>query len=153
MDDPFYKAAITYLSYRPRSVQEVTAYLHKKHIPVDRIHAIITLLQKQKFLDDSAFARMWVHARLTHNPKSQRYIAHELREKGIGEDIIENVFTETQNERKSDFDQAVSLLEKRKQHYVSLPRDTLYRRVGGYLERRGFSYEVIRKSIDQVFQK
>jgi regulatory protein len=153
MDDPFYKATINYLSFRPRSIKEVKNYLHKKNVPEETSSTIISFLQKQKFLDDTAFARMWIHARTVGKPKSLSFIKQELSEKGVSEEVITKVVAELHEEIKGDLEQAIVLLEKKIKQYAALERDILYRRAGGYLARRGFSFTIIRKSIDQVFQK
>lgn len=201
MDDPFYKAAINYLSFRPRSIKEVRDYLKKKithtkkslflsslqkqesilqekeKIPdqvrsdkmkdsltsfgmtngqrsvTESIEKVVSLLQKQHFLDDTAFARAWIHSRTSGKPKSKSFIVRELKEKGVSEEVIATVFQDLQEEIKSDFDQAVLLLEKKFKQYDGLEKEVLYRKAGGYLARRGFSYDVMRKSIDQVFGK
>lgn len=153
MDDPFYKAAINFLSYRSRSIKEVIDYLRKKKAPENNVTAIVSLLQKQHFLDDTAFARAWIHARTSGKPKSKNFIIRELKEKGVTEETIYTAFEDLAGEIQSDFDQAVRLLSKKTKQYSMLEKDALYRKAGGYLARRGFSYEVIRKSIDQVFGK
>lgn len=153
MDDPFYKLAINYLSFRPRSIKEVKDYLRKKKVSDENVTAIVSLLQKQHFLDDAAFARAWIHSRTSGKPKSKSFIIRELKEKGVTDEIITAIFADLAGEIQSDFDKAVSLLSRKIKQYSDLEKDALYRKAGGYLARRGFSYDVIRKSIDQIFGK
>jgi regulatory protein len=76
----------------------------------------------------------------------------ELQQKGIKKEIIDQVLSEQQEVSGSDFEMARLLIQKKKSKYVGLPRDEIYRKLGGFLGRRGFSYDVIKRSIDEVFE-
>ena len=75
--------AIRFLSYRPRSSQEVRQNLSKKKIPETVIESALERLENLGYLDDSAFVRFWVENRNSFKPMGARALSYELRQKGI----------------------------------------------------------------------
>lgn len=160
--DKYYLKAVNFLSYRPRSVKEVTDNLektiakkklpdeiskeHKKYIPF-----VIEKLLQQKFLNDTEFARWWIDQRSRNKPKSKMVLKLELKQKGISSEIIENVMALDEiQEIANDSMQAKLLVEKKIHKYKEMPRVEIYKKLGGFLGRRGFSWEVAKRSIDEI---
>lgn len=157
MDEKFYTKALQYLSLRPRSEKEVRDNLLKFKAPLEQIQTIIDLLKKQRFLDDIVFAKWWVEQRSNFRQKGWRIIELELKQKGISDEIIKNLASGIKNQElegvKPELDQAKDLVEKNIKKYKGLSRQQLYQRLGGFLGRRGFDYEVIKACIDSVLKK
>ncbi len=154
MDDfeKFYLIAVNFLSYRPRSEKEVNDKLLQKNAPLEIIEKIISKLKQQRFLNDEQFARDWVRSRTTYRLKSKWIIKMELQKKGIDPEIIEKTLSQKGDEEFSDNQQVKKLIEKRLSRYKGLPRDKLYQKLGGFLARRGFGWDIIRKSIDDILK-
>lgn len=156
MDSKGFNLALGYLARRPHSVWEVREYLKKKLVSLEKSEIIIERLNELKFLDDEEFVRWWVRQRTEVRPKSSRLIKLELQRKGIERETIDSVYAseDTSDERLvSDWEKAVALLLKKKGKYIGLERNELYQKAGGLLARRGFEWEVIKRSIDEVFGK
>lgn len=158
---PVFAKSLRYLSFRPRSEKEIREYLLRKHKPqrkdfvppsLEIIDAVIQKLKDMRFLNDTEFATSWVRSRTEYKPKSKAFIKIELRQKGIAEDIIEQVLEEREA-GKDDTSLAIVLLEKRKKRYIGMEKNELYQKIGGFLGRKGFSFEVIKRAIDAVFGK
>lgn len=150
---PVFAKALRYLSYRSRSEKEIRDYLIGKHKPPpasEIIDAVIQKLKDTKLLDDVEFARAWVRSRTEYRPRARNIIKLELRQKGISDDIIEEVLAD-KTEGKDDVTLAGQLLEKRKNRYEGMEKQELYQKAGGFLARKGFSYDVIKTVIDSVF--
>jgi len=130
---------INFLSYRPRSRRELTDRLKKylkDHPDSDPVIAsILARLEKLGYLDDHKFAAWFVESRQTSRPRSTRHLRSELFKKGIDKDIIDQILVGQDND-----EQAIQALIKKKS---SLPREKLI----AYLARRGFSYDLIKKSL------
>ncbi|HSW97200.1 MAG TPA: regulatory protein RecX [Candidatus Saccharimonadales bacterium] len=150
-EDTAYLMAVRYLGYRPRSIKEIQTYLKKKQVSEAFTEAVIKKLLEQKFLNDTEFAQMWVRTRVTLKPLSQKVLRMELKEKGIASDIIDSVLLEQQAESGSDFEMARLLVQKRQKRYIGMPKEAVFAKLGGFLARRGFSYDIIKRSIDEVF--
>lgn len=153
MDDLFQKyleSAIHFLSYRMRSEKEVRDNLIKKKASPEIIEKVITWLKEQRFVNDREFARLWIESRARSQPKSLRIIQMELRQKGVSKDILSEVATHPDTVVGSDLDRAKKLVEKKIGKYKDLPKHELYQKLGAVLARRGFSWDIIKRSIDDV---
>jgi len=84
-------AAYRYLSYRPRSESEVREKLQRRGFDGDCTEAAISRLREQGLVDDAAFAQFWKENRESFSPRSQRLTRLELKRKGVGSDVIEQV--------------------------------------------------------------
>jgi regulatory protein len=141
-------AAIHYLSYRPRSEAELRARLRQRGFPDDTRETVIAKLKTRGLGDDMAFAQFWKDNRETFNPRSRWLTRMELRRKGIADDIINQV-VDTIDDEQSAYQAAL-----RKVHH--LPQSDypdFYRRLGGFLKRRGFDYEVINQTVKRLWQE
>lgn len=141
-----------YLSIRNRSEKEVFDYLTKKKATPDIITHIIELLKKQKFLDDEVFARGWIVNRARFRPKGKSALKFELQQKGIAKEIIDRILNEVNEELPDQLTQAQKLIGKRIEKLKDASRQEIYSKVGGFLARRGFSWEIIKRSIDEVLK-
>lgn len=137
-------SAARYLSYRPRSVQEVRHNLTKKGIPQSVIAPALERLEALGYLDDHAFAAFWVRERNAHKPLSQRALRYELRQKGIADTIIDDVLADTDADEAA-YQAATSQVRRLRGRSRREFRDRLL----AFLQRRGFSFresgEAIRK--------
>jgi len=143
-----FNAAAHYLSYRPRSESELRERLHRRGFDDDNLEAVIAKLKEQGLVDDVAFAQFWKDNRESFSPRSQWLTKLELRRKGVANDIIDQV-VDTVNDDNSAYRAALS-----KAHSLSLfDYQGFRRRLGEYLKRRGFGYEVINHTIEQLWQE
>ena len=142
-----------YLTIRNRSEKEMRDYLTKKKIDAEKIEQVIQLLKKQKFLNDEVFARSWVVARARFRPKGKYLLKMELQQKGVAKDIIEKVLAEEDTDRPDELTQAKGIIERRMKKMQGKSRQEIYTKVGAFLARRGFGWEVIKKAIDQSLQE
>ncbi len=139
-------AAAHYLSYRPRSEAELGERLCRRGFPPDSVEAVLKQLKGQGLIDDAAFARFWSDSRQSFSPRSRWLTGLEMRQKGVAEDIIAQV-VDTVDDDDSAYRAAVAKLR-------SLPRAdyrSFRRRLGEYLKRRGFSYEVINRTVKRIW--
>jgi regulatory protein len=141
-----------YLSIRNRSEKEMRDYLSEKKATGEVIEKIIASLKEKKFLNDEAFARSWILSRARLKPKGKVLLQIELRQKGIQDDIIKKVLQEVQEEISDELEQAKSLIVKRMERMSGKPRNEIYQKVGGFLSRRGFNWEIVKKAIDDSLQ-
>jgi regulatory protein len=142
-----------YITIRNRSEKEVRDYLLKKQAASEIIESIIKLLYEQKFLNDESFARSWVRSRARFKPRGKRVLAMELSQKGISKDLIEKVLSEEDEELPDELTQAKSLIGKRITKVKDLPRQEIYAKVGAFLGRRGFGWDIIKKAIDETLSE
>jgi regulatory protein len=143
--------AINYLSFRPRSQQEVRRYLRKKETPPEIIEAALERLQGLDYLNDRSFASFWVENRERFNPRGSQALRNELRLKGVERDIVEEMVDDEHDEERAlraANKKAALLLQTPEMDYA-----TFRNRLGGFLQRRGFSYEIVARVVRALWQK
>ena len=139
--------AIHYLSYRPRSESELKERLRQRGFDNDIQEIVRTRLKEQGLVDDMAFAQFWKDNRESFSPRSRWLTRLELRQKGVANDIIDQV-VDAIDDDSSAYQAALSKVR-------SLPRSDYQgfcQRLAGYLKRRGFSYGVINHTVERVWQ-
>jgi len=141
-------AAAHYLSYRPRSESELRGRLYQRGFGEDSVEAVIAKLKKQGLVDDIAFAQFWKDSRETFSPRSRWLTKLELRRKGVAEEIMDKV-VDTVDDNDSAYRAALS---KARSLSLSDYQD-FRRRLGSYLRRRGFRYEVINHTVGLMWRE
>lgn len=146
-----YDRVLRLLGRRARSTLEVRRYLQRKETPEPVIERVVARLKDADVLDDSNFARQWIESRCRQRPRGERALFAELREKGVSADIIRSVLADMELDEHA---LARKAAEKRTR---SLRRvndyETFSRKLKGYLARRGFTWNVVRPIIDEMWEK
>jgi len=143
-----YEAALRLLSYRPRSEKEMRRRLGRRGIGLRLIDETVRQLRERGYLDDEAFARFWTETREATSPRSRRLIAQELRAQGVDTETAAAATVSV-----ADEGAAYRAAGRRLHAFRGLDYDTFRRRLGGFLVRRGFSYEVARRTMDRCWQE
>lgn len=144
--------ALKFLASRPRSEKEISDNLKKKKAPDEIIKQVIVKLKEKKFLNDQEFATWWIEQRQRFRQKSLRIIKLELRQKGISADILESVMNQEEGV-KHDTENARQLVERQFGKYKHLEKRELYQKLGAFLARKGFDWDTIKESIDEVYKE
>ncbi len=145
--------ALRFLSFRPRSEKEIRDYLSKKKVSELVAQKILSKLKENKFLNDEEFAKWWVEQRTLIKPRAWRIIKIELKQKGIPKEIIEQLTQNTEFKLQNDLEMAIKLAQKRLPRYKNLSRQEVYQKLSRYLASKGFDWETVKISIDEVFSK
>lgn len=141
------ETAIRFIGYRPRSVAETEKKLQEKGFEEQTIGAAIERLQELALLDDEAFAHYWVEQRETFKPKSHLAMRQELRQKGIATDIVDQVLGVV-----DEYQSAYRAAEGKIRLWQDADEETFRTKLMGYLQRRGFSYRIIKEVTDEMWQ-
>jgi len=141
-------AALHYLSYRLRSEAELRQQLHRRGFDGDNVEAALAKLKEQGLVDDLAFAQFWKDNRESFRPRSRWLTRLELRQKGVANDIIDQVVAEVDDE-----DSAYRAAVGRARILPMSDYHSFRRRLGEYLKRRGFGYGVISHTVERVWQE
>jgi regulatory protein len=151
-----YNRALRFLAVRPRSQAEARRNLQAfrprdgRSLAEAQIEAIIAKLHEQQYLDDREFSRFWVEQRNRFRPVAPRALRYELRQKGVNDGVAQEIINELSD--------AASACE-------AAARSRLYRwqeetnpsqfrkKMGGFLQRRGFDWDVAQEVIDRIWQE
>ncbi len=137
-------AALRLLTIRPRTVAEMRERLEPR-FRADTVEQTLARLLSEGLLNDAEFAQQWRGSRERRKPRSQRMIEQELRRKGVDEEVIGDTL-----EGYDSYDAAYRAAAKYAARQRGSSRATFDRRVGAFLERRGFEYGIIRPILQQL---
>jgi regulatory protein len=135
-----HEAALNFLSYRPRSEQEVRRRLQEKDYLPAAVDDAIARLLRAGLIDDEAFARYWIENREQHRPRGAYALRHELGQKGIESRIVDKLVEQVDEDAN-----AYLAATKRLSRWQRLDPSVRRRRMSDYLRRRGFSYDVVQR--------
>jgi regulatory protein len=143
-----YQRALNFISYRPRAEAEVRKNLRKHETPEDVITEVLDRLRRSGLVDDLQFAQTWVENRSTFRPRSRRALAVELRQKGIGDEAIDEVLRDLDEDNL-----AYQAALKQSRKYERLEWQAYRQKMSAFLARRGFNYGVAKPVIEQVWSE
>ncbi len=142
-----YHNALRLLGYRPRSRLEIERHLRQKGYETEAIDAAMARLVANRYIDDEAFARSWLNHRERLRPRGARGLSHELRQKGVDRDIIDNILTDLDEEAS-----AWAAIESKIDRWRGLDQTAFRKKVTGFLSRRGFDYDTIRTTCQKAWE-
>ncbi len=139
-------AALRFLSYRPRSEAETRRRL-RRDFDEKTIDRVIPQLKARQMIDDVAFARFWRENREAFSPRSERMLKLELRRKGIAAEVIDEVLDGIDED-----EGAYRVAQKKARSLSQEDYDAFRRKLGAFLRRRGFSYEVANHAVERLWR-
>ncbi len=137
--------ALKYLSYKNRSTKEIYDYLKKKEFSDEEITSAIEKLVEYKFLDDKNYSEIFTRDRQLKG-RSKRMISYELKQKGINKDLSEMTLENAQDDLKT----AKEYIGKRLHQFNRLDPEKRKQRIVGRLQSRGYSWDVIKKVLQEI---
>ena len=137
-------AALRYISYRQRSSSEVKSKLLEQHSP-DIVDLVLQRLEETNLLDDEQFAFQWVEFRNKIRPKSAIMLERELTQKGVAAEFMKKAVVDVDDYHNA-YITATKFFDKRNPRGVNNFTEKLF----SHLKRRGYSYTVIKRTIDEV---
>ncbi|MFH0864066.1 MAG: RecX family transcriptional regulator [Candidatus Gottesmanbacteria bacterium] len=150
--DKYYNLALQFLSFRPRSEKELKDWFRKKEVGEDTQKVIWEKLKHLGYINDEEFIKWWVDQRQTFKPRGKRALEMELWQKGISKDLVSKYLSVTVSSL-SELDLAKKAAEKKIKLWEKLPPLEFRQKITAFLARRGFSWEIIDKIIDEIGQK
>lgn len=133
--------AFTLLSIRMNSEVELRKKLILKYSKIS-VNKTILRLKELGYIDDVLFINNWIGSREISRGKF--LLTRELSQKGIDKKLIDNYFES--RDKEMEVKNALDLINKKK--WPEMTREERYQKIGGYLSRRGFDYETIKKVIN-----
>ena len=137
--------ALNLISYRKRSEMEILNALDKKGFNKEYITYTIDYLKENKYINDEDFAKSFIADKQNLNKYGPNKIKYELYKKGISKEIVElSLIADDELE----YEMALELALKKIETYVDQDRNNIYRKLGGMLQRKGYSYDIIIRVLD-----
>ncbi|MBI5665645.1 MAG: regulatory protein RecX [Nitrospirae bacterium] len=141
-------AALKLLSYRARSKKEMAEKLQRKGFAGDHIEDVIKLLETAGLINDSALAAELLRYSVERKSLGNKGIRAFLAGRGIDRELIDKTLMTHSPE--SEENAALEFAERKLKILKRHPPDVIKRRLWGMLQRRGFSSEVVSKTVNSV---
>lgn len=141
--------ALKFLGYKMRTEKEVLDKLIKEQYSEEIIARVMEFLIKYDYINDREYCRRYIKETLKLRPKGIYMIKSELKAKGIDEDTADEALEEAQID---ELVVAEMLLEKKYEGFAEMDQKELTR-VYGYLQRRGFSFGIIKEAVAELAEK
>lgn len=135
-------SAYRYLTYRPRSRAEIVQKLRDREFDEAIIEAALADLERLGYVNDRQFAGQWAASRARLGGFGRRRIEQELKKKGIDREIIKRTLQEVCGDH-AEVEIAKKTAERKLASMKALDRETRRRRLAGFLERKGFPFDII----------
>lgn len=136
------------IARRPRSRRELDDYLRRRDMEPPLREAVLGRLGQRGLVDDAGFAQAWVENRSAFRPRSRRALAAELRRKGVGGESAAQALAAVDDESA-----ARTAAHSYARRLRGLERREFFQRLLGYLGRRGFTYEVARPVVTEIWRE
>jgi regulatory protein len=140
------ESALRLVAHRVRTEVELRRRLVRNGFSPEAITATIERMHEWHYLDDEDFARRFVESREGHRPRSASMIRRELVGKGVDVEMAGQVVDEAEID-----DQAIAreLARKWLSQHTRDAEEVRRRKLIGFLQRRGFGWDVIRHVLDE----
>ncbi len=135
------KILLDQLTGQARSRRELADKLAAKNVPDDVAAQLLDRFEEVGLVDDEAFARSWIASRRSVGSGggkglARRALAHELRRKGVDDDVARGALDEIDP---ADEEAAARALVRKKLRTLSrVDQATATRRLVGMLARKGY---------------
>lgn len=149
--DPYVVAravVLRLLTGAPKSRAELEKALRRKDCPDDVAAEVLDRFEQVGLVDDEAYARTFVRSKQAGRGLARRALSHELRQKGVEEEIAQAVLEEVEPE--DERARAHELVAKKLRSMHGLDRAVQTRRLAGMLARKGYGAEVARLVINEA---
>jgi regulatory protein len=131
-----------------KTEHQLRQILAKREIPTEIADSVIERFTEAQLIDDAAYAKAFVAGRLARGGKSRAVIRRELKQKGVSDDLANQALEGLDRETEAEL--ALGLARKRLNTLSNYDREVKYRRLQGFLARRGFDSEIIRRTLSEV---
>jgi regulatory protein len=137
------------LTGRARSRRELADALARRNVPGDVAMRLLDRFEEVGLVDDAAFAHSWVAGRVASKGLAPRALAHELRRKGVDDEVAREALDGIGEDEQETA--ARALVRRRLRSMGRLDDTTRTRRLVGMLARKGYeagvAHRVVREEL------
>lgn len=139
------------LSRRGVSSREMEKTLRSRDLPDEVVFDEIERLQRVGLLNDAELAENLVRQKQDRKGLGKSAVTAELRQRGIDQEAIEQAVADIDDDEEQA--RADEWAMKRAGQLRGLDQETAVRRLNGYLMRRGYRSEVVRRAIEKALPR
>ena len=146
-----YARSLDILARAPRSIRDLRRRLLLKGEQEADVEATVERLMAAGLLDDAAYARAFVRAKVSSQGFSRRRLQQELAKRGVARDIADAAIVEVLHDDNVDETANIDRVARKKLRTLSgLDPDTQRRRLFAFLARRGYDVDDVRAVVERL---
>ncbi|MFC5448416.1 regulatory protein RecX [Paenibacillus aestuarii] len=142
-----YTKALYMIGRRPHASSEVRRKLKEQGFEADIIDGVMETLEKQNYLNDEEFAKMWAEHRIYSQRRGRNWVKQELQQKGIHKELVHGAIAGINAE---DELEGALKLARNKWKITSGSTIDKKRKTGAFLMRRGYTGGIVNKVLGQL---
>lgn len=135
-------AALNYISYKSRTKKEVLRKLTELEYGETMIEKVLCFLEKYNYVNDKSYSESYIRESVRLRPRSAFLLKMELAQRGVDANIIDQALLENELDEKQG---ALRLLKKKVKDFSHMDEKER-RKAFAFLQRKGYSYEVIKEA-------
>jgi len=128
--------ALNQLSMSPKTRHQLEKALAKKGTPDDIAKSVLDRLTELGYVDDLAYAQMFIRSKTHTKHLARRAMSYELAKRGVHKDLIEEALSDITTE--DEWEMARELVAKKLRSGRELSTEVITRRLMGTLARKGY---------------
>jgi len=132
--------ALRQLSMSPKTRWQLEQVLTKRGSAPETTKVVIDRLVELGYVDDLAYARMFIRSKTASKHLAKRALSYELTKCGIAKDLIEQALAEVTED--DEWTTARNLVAKKLRSMSGLSTEVITRRLLGALARKGYSSQI-----------
>jgi regulatory protein len=138
-------ALVKKLARRALSEAEVLSYGMDEGLTAHQANSVLDRLRELGYVDDRVLAEQLKHALYERKGQSKAVVARAMSGRSIEREIIDEVLDDIDSG--NELSAATELAAKRASQLTGLDKQTLERRLVGFLARRGYPGNIVREAI------
>lgn len=138
--------AIRYVSFKLLSEKELFVRLQSKGFDEDTVRIVVDDFKALGYINDKIYAQKFVYERSKLKPKSKKMLKIELSNRGICDDIIDEVLDNFEYDEVT----IIERLIRKKFGKYNLEDPKIENKVISFLMHRGFAYETVKQSLSNI---
>ena len=146
-------ALIRALGRAPKSEKEARDFLDEAFDDLGELETerILERCRTLGYLDDQRLAEQLRDGKFQRKALGRQAMSLELRKRGIASDAIDEVLSELDAD--DEYEQALELARERLRRSRGLDEQTAYRRIHGYLARRGYNTAMASRAVREALDE
>lgn len=139
-----------YCAYAERCSYDVRQKLQKMGADENTIIKVITQLQKETYLDDARYARVFANGKFQNNRWGKTRISAELMKRQVPEELINKALEEIDEQ---SYRKCLSfLINKKTKELESKPPGKIREKVAAYCLQKGFEADIVWEMLGENHQ-
>jgi regulatory protein len=147
------QVALRYATYKSRTAHEVRLKMLEKEFSPEEAEYAVQFLEEFGYVDDAKYARNFIKERQERKPSGTERLRQELAKRGISKFDIEDALAEAfpkESVRETMLDNALQAAHKKLRSLQGKAHQKRQQALIGYLQRQGFTWEIIKKTLESL---